>query len=161
MQEDESNLLAALTFLLWAIKATERLSSKSLEQWPVYNSALQKFTDEGGESNIYQLQKLKNLTKVKSMFERNCNLYCTKITNCIKQHLEWSDLQLFRDVIKILATQGWQKLDENKDENGTFTTEQWSSVTRLSTRFKLPLESAGTDVDVILSEFKDMVEYAI
>ena len=72
MQEDESNLLVGLTFLLWTIKETERLGSKNLEQWPVYNSTLQKFTDEGGETNIYQLQKLKNLTKVKSMFQRNC-----------------------------------------------------------------------------------------
>ena len=162
MQEDELNLLAALTFLLRTIKVTDRLSSKSLEQWPVYNSTLQKLTDEGGETNVYQLQKLKNLTEAKSMFERNYKLYCTKITNCIKQHLEWSDLQLFRDIIEILATQGWQKIvDENQDESGTFTTEPWSSVTRLSTRFKPPLEGAGTDVDVILSEFKEMVEYAI
>ena len=76
------------------------------------------------------------------MFERNYKLYCTKITNCIKQRLEWSDLQLFRDVIKMFATQGWQKVvDENQDESGTFTTEPWSSVTRLSTRFKLPLDT--------------------
>jgi len=162
MQEDELNLLAALTFLLRTIKETDKLCSKSLEQWPVYNSTLQKLTEEDGQTNVYQLQKLKNLREVKSMFENNYKVYCTKITNCIKQRLEWSDLQLFRDVIEILATQGWQKIVdelEHQDESGT--TEPWLSVKRLSTRFKLPLESAGTDVDAVLSEFKDMVEYAI
>ena len=125
MQEDELNLLAALTFLLQTIKETDRLNSKSLEQWPVYNSTLQKLTDEGGEMNIYQLQKLKNLTEVKSMFERNYKFYRKKRTNSIKQCLEWSDLQLSRDIIEILATQGWQKIvDENQDESGTFTTER-------------------------------------
>ena len=136
------------------------MSSKSLEQWPVYNSTLQKLTEEYGQTNVYQLQKLKNLTGVKSMFENNYKGYCITITNCIKQRLEWSDMQLFRDVIEILATQGWQKIvDEHQDESST--TEPWSSVTRLSARFKLPLESADTDVDAILSEFKEIVEYTI
>jgi len=130
------------------------LSSKSLEQWPVYNSTLQKLTEEYGQTNVYQLQKLKNLTGVKSMFENNYKGYC------IKQRLEWSDMQLFRDVIEILATQGWQKIvDEHQDESGT--TEPYLSVTRLLARFKLPLESADTDVDAILSEFKEIVEYTI
>ena len=60
MQEDELNLLAALNFLLRTIKKTDRLSSKSLEQWPVFNSTPQKLTDEVGETNIYQLYKLKS-----------------------------------------------------------------------------------------------------
>ena len=41
------------------------------------------------------------------MFENNYKGYCITITNCIKQRLEWSDMQLFRDVIEILETQGW------------------------------------------------------
>ena len=44
------------------------------------------------------------------MIENNYKGYCITITNCIKQHLEWSDMQLFSDVIEILETQGWQKL---------------------------------------------------
>jgi len=137
------------------------LSSKSLEQWPVYSSTLQKLTEEDEQKNVYQLQKLKNLREVKSMFESNYQLYCSKITNCIKQCLEWSDLQLFRDIIEILATQGWQKIvDEMQDETGN-STEPWLSITRTSTRFKIPLENAGIDVDAILLEFKEMVECAI
>ena len=95
------------------------------------------------------------------MFEGNYKLYCSKVTNCIKQHLEWSDLQLFRDIIEILAIQGWQKIvDEMQDETDS-PTEPWSSITRTSTRFRIPLENARIDVDAILSEFKEMVEYAI
>jgi len=29
-----------------------------------------------------------------------------KVTDCLKQCLEWSDLQLFRNIIEILATKG-------------------------------------------------------
>ena len=51
-------------------------------------------------------------------------------------------------------------VDETQDETDS-STEPWSSITRTSTRFKIPLENAGIDVDAILSEFKEMVEYAI
>ena len=49
MQDDELNLLAALTCLFQTIKETDRLSSKSLEQWPIYSSTLQKLTKEDGQ----------------------------------------------------------------------------------------------------------------
>ena len=54
---------------------------------------------------------------------------------------------------------GKKIVDEHQDESGT--TEPSSSVTRLSARFKLPLESTDIDADTILSEFNEMVEYAI
>ena len=92
MQDDELNLLATLTFLLRTIKETDKLSSKGLEQWPVYSNTLQKLTEEDGQKDVYQLQKLKNLGEVKSRFEGNYKPYCSKVTNCIKQHLEWTDL---------------------------------------------------------------------
>jgi len=40
MQDDEVNLLEVLTCLLRTIKETDKLSSRSLEQWPVYSSTL-------------------------------------------------------------------------------------------------------------------------
>jgi len=59
MQDDEVNLLEALTCLLRTIKETDKLTSRSLEQWPVYSSTLRKLTEEDGQKDIYQLQKLK------------------------------------------------------------------------------------------------------
>jgi len=73
MQEDELNLLAALTFLLRTIKETNKLSSKSLEKWPVYNNTLQKKMEK--QMSI----KLKNLAEVKYMFEKNYKVYCTTV----------------------------------------------------------------------------------
>ena len=58
MQIDELNILAALTFLLQTIKETDKLSSKGLEQWSVYSNTLQKLTEEDGQKNVYQLQKM-------------------------------------------------------------------------------------------------------
>ncbi len=39
-----------------------------------------------------------------------------RITLCIREMLSWSDTQLLRDIIFVLATQGWQKaVDEMND----------------------------------------------
>ena len=62
-------------------------------------------------------------------------------------------------LLRYLQHRDGKKIVEHQDESGT--TEPWSSVTRLSARFKLPLESAGTDVDAVQSEFKEMVHHSI
>ena len=36
--------------------------------------------------------------------------YCSSVTDCLKTRLAWSDLQLVRDVVMVLETQGWQKI---------------------------------------------------
>lgn len=110
---------------------------------------------------------MKNLSEAKATFESNYKQYCSKVTNCIKARLEWSDLQLIRDIITILATQGWQKMVDEGDEmestagHSATSTESWSLVERVTVRFKIPLENAGTDVGAVHSEFREMVDYAI
>ena len=49
--------------------------------------------------------------------------------------LAWSDLQIIRDVILVLASQGWEKL-LNEDDESTAATQ---AIVRLGTRFKSPL----------------------
>ena len=87
------------------------------------------------DKNVYQLQKLKNFREAKITFENNYKCYCSKITSCIKQRLEWLDLQLLKDIIEILATQGWEKIideiqDETTADSSSTSTEPWLSVTR-------------------------------
>jgi len=104
-------------------KETDKLSSKSLKQWPTYSSTLRKLTEEDGQKDVYQLQKLRNITDAKVTFEGSYKHYCSKVTDFIKQCLEWFDLQLFRDIIEILATQGWQKnIEEMEDKNSSSST---------------------------------------
>ena len=45
----------------------------------------------------------------KSYYESHYKGYCAQITDRIKARLSWSDLQQFRDIIFVLATQGWKK----------------------------------------------------
>jgi len=73
-------------------------------------------------------------------------------------------MQLFRDVIFVLATQGWEKiLKENEviniPEDGDVDGNQCSleAVDRLVNHFRIPLESAGADITEILQEFISLV----
>ena len=55
----------------------------------------------------------------------------------MKARLSWSDLQQFRDIIFVLATQGWKKI---VDENEPLT-----PIDRLVDQFSMPLASAGAN----------------
>ena len=82
----------------------------------------------------------------------------------MKERLAWSDLGVIRDVISVLANQGWQKsLNEEDCESDNEDTEKMDPlepIQRLGVRFKIPLESAGVDINKLRDEFYDMMLYA-
>ena len=59
--------------------------------------------------------------------------------------MNWSDVQVFRDIIIVLATQGWQKLVDDEDS--------LDAVDRLATQFSTPLQGAGVQLEEIHAEF--------
>ena len=77
--------------------------------------------------------------------------YCSKVSNCIKSRLAWSDLQL-RDIIFVLATQGWQKLLDESDP--------LEAVDRLVEKFSIPLRKANVCTEEIHAEFESVLQYA-
>lgn len=66
--------------------------------------------------------------------------------------MNWSDVQVFRDIIIVLATQGWQKLVDDEDSLDV--------VDRLATQFSTPLQGAGVQLEEIHAEFESMLEYS-
>ena len=61
-----------------------------------------------------------------------------------------------------LATQGWQKLADEENEANTESTPSYiKAIARLSSKFKVPLESAGAVVVNVGDEFCDLLQYAI
>ncbi len=102
---------------------TSKLKTRPLDQWPTYAATLKKVTDEN-EEKVYQGQVLKKFTQAKSHFESHYQEYCKSVVTQIRTRLAWSDLQLFRDIIFMLGTQGWQKvIDENVVEESLESTE--------------------------------------
>lgn len=70
--------------------------------------------------------------------------------------MKWSDLDLIRDMILILETQGWQKIvDENESQPTGI-----EAVVNVGVKFKTPLESAGVSIEELRTEFMDVLEHA-
>ena len=63
MQSDEIDILAALTSVLKTLKETDKLNSKSLDQWPTYAATIKKITSEQGDK-LYQCQVVKKLKAI-------------------------------------------------------------------------------------------------
>jgi hypothetical protein len=58
-----------------------------------------------------------------------------------------------QDIIRVLATQGWEKIIEEHD--------QLSGVDGLVERFKIPLQGVQADCDKIKEEVWSIMEYAV
>ena len=162
MQADETDILGGLTCLLRTVKEIKKLDAKPLDHWPTYASAMQKFAEEE-EQHLYQGQVLKNFSEAKRYFENNHEEYCQQVIAYMRTRLSWSDMQLFRDIIFMLATQGWQKIqDEQADvvDGGDECETSLNAIKRLADHFKEPLERAGVNVSEIHCEFEELVVYA-
>ena len=85
-----------------------------LSKWSTYSVVLGKCT-ESDSATAYQSQGLTKFVEAKMYFEENYKVYCSKVSDCLKSRLAWSDLQMLRDVILVLATQGWEKLHQKSD----------------------------------------------
>jgi len=152
MQNDEIDILGALSSLLKTLRETETLATKPLEQWSTYSATLKKLTNKDNKV-FYQSQEVKHFTQVKDYYMAHYEDICRKVSNCIKSRLGWSDLTLMSDIIVVLSTMGWEKLIQ---ENNPL-----HKIDRLVTRFKIPLESTGCTTDNIHSEFVEMIDYAV
>ena len=85
------------------------------------------------------------------------------VTDCLKSRLAWSDLQLIHNVILVLATQGWEKVLDVRDDSVSgeeISNLPMEAIIRLGLRFKHPLESNGVVVEQLKDEFHDMITYA-
>ena len=61
MQSDDVDILSALNSLLRTIKEIDKLSFKSLDQWPTYAATLKKVKVEEGKET-YQCQQIKKFS---------------------------------------------------------------------------------------------------
>ena len=152
LQSDEVDIFGALNSLLKTLKETDKLASKPLAQWTTYSATLKKCTKEDGKT-IYQSQLIKKCSEAESYYSSKYEGYYHCVSDCIKSRLCWSDLQLMRDIVFLLSSQGWEKLVEEESD--------MAPIDRLVERFAAPLEATQADTDVIKTEFCDMIAYAV
>ena len=95
-------------------KETDKLNSKSLDQWPTFAATIKKITSEQRDK-LYQCQVVKKLSDAQSYYQNHFKEYCSQVTECLRSRLKWYDMQLMRDIIFVLRTQGWEKAVEEDD----------------------------------------------
>ena len=162
MQSDDLDVLGAFMSMLRVVKEVGKLGDKSLDEWPTYSATMKKVTETEGEV-AYQHQALKAFERAKSLYQSHYREYCTSVTDCLKSRLQWSDLEMIRDVIFVLATHGWQKIideEEKSETEGTDGKDVLKPLERLAKWFRTPLEAAGADLSQLQKEFMEMLQYA-
>ena len=115
MQADELDIVSALTYLLKTVTKIDKLKKKPLSKWDTYATIVKKVIQVNGK-HTYQGQELKHFSEAKSYFDNHYNAFCQLVVENLHTRLQWSDTQLFRDVIFVLATQGWEKILQEDEE---------------------------------------------
>ena len=133
-----------------------------MKEWPVYSATLAKCStpsrsdgdldDILSEEAVYQSQELTQFLSAQRYYTNHYTEYCQAVTDCIKNRMNWSDVQVFCDIIIVLATQGWQKLVDYEDS--------LDAVDRLATQFSTPFQGAGVQLEEIHAEFESVLEYS-
>ena len=99
MQHDDLDILSVLTSLLRSVIEIEKFT---LSKWSTYLALLGK-CNESDSTTAYQSQGFKKFVEAKMSIKENYKVYCSKVRNCLKFRLAWSDLQMLRDIILVLA----------------------------------------------------------
>ena len=115
--------------------------------------------EEKDDEATYQLQSLKNYRGAKNFYSRNHQAYCVSINDCLKSRLDWSDLDLIRDIIFVLETQGWQKVIDEEENHSIEKPDPAEAVDRIAMKFEKPLEAADVKICELRQEFRDMLEH--
>jgi len=116
LQPNSLDILGAFTSLLRTIQELNKLSSKFPQHRHTYSARLKSITEEDS-SKVFQQQPLQHFAEVKQHFSSHHEEYCTLVTNCLKNRLEWTDLEYIRDVIHFLTTKGWQKFVDEESQS--------------------------------------------
>ena len=82
MQNDNLDIIEALSAVLMALKETGILCAMDIDQWPTYALALGKCESKDGKV-FYQCQDLKNFSAAKSYYESHYKGHCAQICSII------------------------------------------------------------------------------
>ena len=95
------------------MKEIDKLSSKSLDQWPTYAATLKKVKVEEGKET-YQCQQINKFSDGWRYYQ-NSEDFCRSVIECVHSRMSWLDTQLIRDILFMLVSQGWEKVIEEND----------------------------------------------
>jgi hypothetical protein len=85
MQQDDLDILRALTSLVHTVKEVKTLSSKPLDDWEVYSGTLKEIEDGNGS---YQEQAVQRLDEAKAYFVSHFPDLCKRVSDYVMSRLQ-------------------------------------------------------------------------
>ena len=162
LQGSDVDIVFGIKQLLKASTTLISMVKQDPLQWPAVKIVLDRVKNDGGE-NVYQGVSLKR-------YDAATLSYCSsaalgdleRLTEKMRERLEWSDTGLLRALLVFLETQSWMKRNVTSDESDSDPSlaELKAAIELISTQFRDPLEAAGVNVSSLHDEIEDAVEYA-
>ena len=117
--------------------------------------------DDSGEQ-VYQGVSLKRYDATMLSFcSKQAQSDLRRLTEKMRERLEWSDTELLRALLVFVETQSWMKRIASGDSDTDLSlAELKAAIELISTQFRAPLEAAGVDLSTLQDEIEDAVEYA-
>ena len=148
LQCTEVNAVEAIEGILRTKRAIEKLKSTPFDDLPTVKKVMSRvqqpsLSDESDSETTYQGAKLTHYEASVAYISRHKNEYMEAVVGCLKDRVKHQHVSLLSDILAILATHGW------------------NSLQNIVHHFAVPLTKAGVDLAVLEEEWLDMVINAL
>lgn len=140
-QGEEIDTVSSISYIETA-KQLQRLERKNLEELPTVKRFLEKVKEEADGKFTYQNVTLPSFEAAKDAAREAKNVLLGQIKDAMQSRLEVAENPHVVNAAIVLNTEGWERSDENGEEDVTFTD---NCLTELYDHFKVPLLNAGAD----------------
>lgn len=160
LQGSDIDIIFGIKQLLKASTTLISMLKQDPLQWPTVKLVLDRVKNEGGE-NVYQGVTLKKYdTATLSYCSHEALADLERLTEKMRERLEWSDTNLLRALLVFLETQSWMKRNVSNSDSDPALVELKAAIELISSQFRDPLEATGVAVSSLQDEIEDAVDYA-
>ena len=145
LQDQDLSVEDAIEPVMKTTRNVEQLQSTSLDEFPMVKKVMSQVrsTSDGmtyqGTRILHYDEGFAFLTAKKDEF---FGLVSACLKNCVKSHHS----ELLKDILTLLATQGWEKSTTDFAD---------AALRHLSDRFAIPLDKAGVDLSMLQEEWNE------
>ena len=133
------------------------MAEQDFVEWPTLKLVMSRIKREG-DKHVYQGSTLEGYST--TLVQECGTVACTDLNNLdreMRTRLEWSDTEMLRSIITFTDTQSWaQNVNADTDDIADIL----SAVECITTHFREPLLTVGTNLATIRDEVEEIVEYA-
>jgi hypothetical protein len=152
-QEDELCVLHAIDAVVKTKTALEKLKVTPFLELPTVDRLMGRLKIDG-DSVTYQQADLKRYKDGLSFVQNHYKEWTEAVESCLLSRLRSNpdELQLLSHTVTILATHGWERVDD--------TSFGHQPIEFIWERFEKPLEAAHVEHALLIEEWDDMVDFA-